>query len=127
MGALFYSHAAELINASLRDGSTKYLALFTTDPGADGTGTEVSGTGYSRVAITIGAPSIVNGKETASNSAAVNFGTAGSSWGTVAYWAIYDSSSGGQGLWYGPFSRSKTVEINDSVVVAAGELDVTLS
>ena len=126
MGALSNTHAIELINYSLRN-STVYLALYINEPGADASGTEVSGTGYSRVAITLGLPSIVGGKATSSNTNAVNFGTAGSAWGTVSYWAIYDSSTGGQMLWYGPFSRSKTVEVNDSVVVAIGELDVTLS
>ena len=126
MGALSNTHAIELINYSLRN-STVYLALYINEPGADASGTEVSGTGYSRVAITLGLPSIVGGKATSSNTNAVNFGTAGSAWGTVSYWAIYDLATGGQMLWYGPFSRSKTVEVNDSVVVAIGELDVTLS
>lgn len=126
MGALSNTHAIELINHSLRN-STVYLALYINEPGADASGTEVSGTGYGRVAITLGLPTVVGGKATSSNTNSVNFGTAGSAWGTVSYWAIYDSSSGGQMLWYGAFSRSKTVEINDSVVVAIGELDVTLS
>ena len=126
MGALSNTHAIELINYSLRN-STVYLSLYINEPGADASGTEVSGTGYSRVAITLGLPSIVGGKATSSNTNAVNFGTAGSAWGTVSYWAIYDSSTGGQMLWYGAFSRQKTIEVNDSVVVAIGELDVTLS
>lgn len=126
MGALSYTHAAELINYSLRN-STVYLALYLNDPGPDASGTEVSGTGYGRVPITLGTPSVVNGKSTSTNSAAVNFGTAGSAWGTVSYWAIYDASTGGELLWYGTFSRTKTIEISDSVVIASGELSVTLS
>lgn len=127
MGALSNQHAIDLLNTSLRNG-TVYLALFNTDPGPDGSGTEVSGTGYSRVAITFGsAPTISGGKATLSNTGAVNFGTAGSSWNTVQYWAIFDAASGGQMLWYGAFSRVKTVEINDSVVVGVGDLVVTLS
>ena len=126
MGALSYTHAADIINYSLRN-STVYLALFINDPSPDASGTEVSGTGYGRVSITLGIPAVVNGKTTSSNTAAVNFGTAGSAWGTVSYWAIYDASVGGALLWYGAFSRAKTIEINDSVVVAVGELDVTLS
>lgn len=126
MGALSYTHAADIINYSLRN-STVYLALFINDPGPDASGTEVSGTGYGRVPITLGIPAVINGKSTSSNTAAVNFGTAGSAWGTVSYWAIYNASVGGALLWYGAFSRAKTIEINDSVVVAVGELDVTLS
>ena len=126
MAALSNTHAIELINYSLRN-STVYLALYANDPGADASGTEISGTGYGRVAIVLGQPTVVGGKATSSNTNAVNFGTAGSAWGPVQYWAIYDSASGGQLLWFGPFQRTKTVEINDSVVVAIGELDVTLS
>lgn len=126
MGALSNTHAIEIINYSLRN-STVYMALYINDPGADASGTEVSGTGYGRVAIVMGVPAVVGGKATSSNTNAVNFGTAGSAWGTVSYWAIYDSSTGGQMLWYGAFSRQKTIEVNDSVVVAIGELDVTLS
>lgn len=126
MGALSYTHAADIINYSLRN-STVYLALFINDPGPDASGTEVSGTGYGRVPITLGIPAVINGKSTSSNTAAVNFGTAGSAWGTVSYWAIYNASVGGALLWYGAFSRAKTIGINDSVVVAVGELDVTLS
>lgn len=126
MAALSFSHAADLINYSLRNG-TNYLALFLSDPGPDATGTEVSGTGYARVAISLGVPSTVNGKETSANTAAVNFGTAGSDWGQVGYWAIFNAASGGQMKWYGTFSRVKNVEINDSVTIAVGDLVVTLS
>lgn len=127
MAALSFTQALTLLNESLRSNGTKYLALFINDPGADGTGTEVSGTGYNRMPINFGTPSVVNGKQTTANSSDINFGTAGSAWGTISYWAIYDSASGGEMLWYGAFNRAKTVEINDGVVVSAGQLTASLS
>src|SRR5215470_2170817 len=77
-----------------------YVALFTTTPTNAGTGgTEVSGTGYARQAVpgsTAGwaAASGTNPTQT-SNAAIVNFGTAGSAWGTVVGFAIYDAVTGG--------------------------------
>ena len=66
-----------LINAVLRNTSytspaTVYVALFTSDPTDAGTGTELSGNGYARTAVTFGSPS--NGVTT--NSADVTFPTA---------------------------------------------------
>lgn len=125
MAALSYAHAATLLNYSLRN-STVYLALFLSDPGADATGTEVSGGSYARQPVTLGAPTIVSGVETCINSAGVDFPTATVAWGTVAYWAIYSASTGGNMLWYGAFTRSKFVDINDSITIPAGNLTITL-
>lgn len=129
MSALSLTHAANMLDYSLRSGGTLYLALYLTEPGTGDGGTEVSGTGYSRKAIVFGsAPAVVDGVETLSNTADVSFGTAGSAWGTVGYWGIHNASSGHSNslLWFGPFQRAKTIEINDSVVVATGDLTVTL-
>ena len=70
-----------LINAVLRNTSytsptTVYVSLYTTDPTDAGSGTEVSGGSYARIAVTFGAPS--NGVST--NSADVTFPTCTSSW-----------------------------------------------
>lgn len=126
MGALSYTHATSLLNYSLRN-NTVYLALFTSNPAPDGSGTEVSGGAYARKAVTFGAPSLVGGVETCSNSAAVAFDTATTAWGSVAYWAIFSASTGGTLLWYGAFSRSKTIDVDDSITVPIGNLVVTLS
>ena len=129
MSALSYVHAANMLDYSLRSGGTLYLALYLTEPGTGDGGTEISGTGYSRKAIAFGdAPAVVEGVETLANTADVNFGTATSAWGSVGYWGIHSAASGHSNslLWYGAFRRAKTIEINDSVVVAAGDLVVTL-
>ncbi len=129
MTALSLTHAANMLDYSLRSGGTLYLALYLTDPGAGDGGTEVSGTGYSRKPIVFNAaPSAVNGVETLSNTSDVEFDTATSAWGTVAYWGIHNASTGHSNslLWFGAFQRAKTIDINDSVVVATGDLTVTL-
>ena len=55
--------------------STLYLALYTAAPGETGGGTECSGTDYARTTVTF----TVSGNE-ATNSAAVEFATAGNNW-----------------------------------------------
>ena len=117
-----------LINGTLRGTTytaptTVYLALYTSDPTDADTGTEVSGTSYTRQSITFGAPS--NGAST--NSAAIEFSQAGSSWGTVAYIGIRDASTGGNLLYHSPLDSSKTIETGDVFRVAAGSLSVTLA
>lgn len=126
MAALSYTQAVALINATLRT-NTVYLALFLSNPGADASGVEVTGGGYARQAITMSAPSVVNGKETSSNSAAVNFPAATSDWGDVHSWGIFSAATGGTLLWFGDFTRPKTIEKYDVERVPAGDLVVTLS
>lgn len=127
MAALSNAHATALINSSLRSG-TVYLGLFVSNPGAGASGgTEVSGGSYARRAVTMGPPSVVNSVSTSTNTAAINFPTATATWGEVSYWAIFDASTGGNKLWFGPFTRSKDVDTNDSVTIPVGELKVTLS
>ena len=126
MSALGLDHASSLLGTSLR-GSTVYLALFLTDPTSAGTGTEATGGGYARKAITFAAPSLVSGKEQVSNSADVTFGTMTADLGTLAYWGIYSAASGGTLLWYGAFSRSKAVYNGDAVTVTTGSIVCTLS
>jgi len=117
-----------LINAVLRNTSytspaTVYLALYTSDPTDADTGTECSGTGYTRQAVTFGAPS--NGVTT--NSAAVEYAQAGNSWGTITHIGLRDASSGGNLLFHTPLDASKTIATGDVFRVAAGSLSVTLT
>ena len=117
-----------LINATLRNTSytsptTVYLALYTTDPTDADTGTECTGTGYARQAITFGAPS--NGVST--NSAAIEFAQAGNSWGTITHIGIRDALTTGNLLYHSPLDASKTIATGDVFRVAIGSLSVTLA
>lgn len=117
-----------LINATLRNTSytspaTVYLGLYTSDPTDADTGTEVSGNGYVRQAITFGAPS--NGVST--NSAAIEFPQATGSWGTVAYVGIRDASTSGNLLFHSPLDASKAIATGDVFRIAIGSLSVTFA
>jgi hypothetical protein len=101
---------------------TLYLALYTSDPGDDNSGTECSGTAYARqtIAFTVTA-------DTASNTSAVEFPTAGSAWGTITHVGILDALTSGNLLAHGALTSAKTVASGDVFRVPAGDLDITLA
>lgn len=101
--------------------ATLYVALFTSDPGETGSGTEVSGGSYARQTIAF----TVTGNQ-ASNTAAVEFPTATASWGTITYAAVYDAVSGGNLLAYGALTTSKTIASGDVLRIPAGDFDINL-
>ena len=100
-----------------------YLALFTAAPSDSGGGTEVSTGGYSRQTIAFSAAS----GGTTSNSADVSFTATGANYGTVTHIGIFDASSGGNLLWHGAMTASKTVEDGDTITFASGNVDLTLA
>ena len=117
-----------LINGTLRATTytaptTVYVALYTSDPTDADSGTEVSGTNYARQSVTFSAPS--NGAST--NSAAVEFPQAGSSWGTITHIGLRDASSAGNLLYHTPLDASKTIASGDVFRIATGSLSVTLA
>ena len=117
-----------LLNAILRNTSytsptTVYVGLYTSNPGEDNSGTEVSGGSYARKSATFGAPS--NGVCT--NSAAVEFDQATASWGTISHVALLDAITSGNLLFYTDITTSKTIESGDIFKIAAGSLSVTLA
>lgn len=100
---------------------TLYLALFTTNPAEDGSGTEVTGGGYARQTVAF----TVTGN-TASNTAAVEYPTASANYGTVTHVGVYDASTGGNLLAYAALTSSKSIETGDVFRVPTGDLDITL-
>lgn len=124
-----------------------YAALYTTAPGDSTSGTEVSGTGYARVQVSNGTNSVFGNTYTSGSSTgikndgtynATSSGLAGSgsgiitfpqataSWGVVTAVALLDNSTGGNIIWYGTLTNSKTVDANDTVSFAAGDLQLTI-
>lgn len=114
---------AVLRNTTYTSPATVYVGLFTSDPTDAGSGTEVSGGSYARVAVTFGAPS--NGVST--NSAAVEFAQATGNWGTVSHIGIHDALTTGNLLFHTALDTSKTIETGDIFKIAIGSLSVTLA
>jgi len=118
-----------LLNATLRNTTytsptTVYAALFTTDPTDAGSGSECTGSGYARKAITFAAPS--NGVTT-NSAAACEFDQATGSWGTLTHFAIFDALTTGNMLYYGALTTSKTIESGDVFKFATSSVTVTLA
>jgi hypothetical protein len=102
-----------------------YVALYTAAPSDSGGGTEVSTGGYSRQSVTFGAASSPGG--TTSNTGAVSFTASGANYGTVTHIGIFDASTGGNLLWHGAMTASKTVNDGDTLEFSIGNIDLTLA
>jgi len=107
---------------SARQTGGVYLGLSLASMGDNKSGTELSGNGYTRVVVAFDAAS----GGTTDNTAVVDFpACTGSNWGAVAYWSLWDAATGGNMLLHGAFTSAKTIEVNDVLRVAAGDLDIT--
>jgi hypothetical protein len=105
-----------------------YVGLHTADPTDAGTGTEVSGNGYARVAITdkFGTASGTGGS-LSSNADITGFTASGGNWGTVSHIGIWDASTSGNLLFHTALDSSATVNDGDSFQISSGNLTVTVA
>ncbi len=90
---------------------TVYAALFTVAPTVAGGGTEVTGGGYARQAITFGAAS----GGVVSNSNTPTWTASGANYGTVVAVGYFDASSGGNLLAFDAFTG---VVVNDGNTIS---------
>lgn len=112
-----------LRNSSYTPPSAVYLGLYTTAPTDAGGGTEVSGSGYARQAITFG--SAASGG-TISNTAAVAFTAAGGNFGAILAVGIFDASTTGNLLFWKAIT-SVTINDGDTLNFPIGDIDVSLA
>ena len=105
-----------------------YVGLHTADPTDAGTGAEVSGNGYARVAITdkFGTASGTGGS-VSSNADITGFTASGGNWGSVTHIGIYDASTSGNLLFHTALDSSATVNDGDSFQISSGNLTVTVA
>jgi len=100
-----------------------YLALFTSDPLDDGSGTEVSGNGYARQVMVMGSSS----GGIASNTAAESFTASGGNFGTVTHAAIFDALTVGNLLFHTILDAPEVVNDGGTLTFAIGDVDVQLA
>jgi len=110
--------SAQFLNSALRGAaftppSTVYIALYTSDPTAADTGTEVSGGAYARQAITFAAPSLEAGKQTVKNAADVEFPVATADWGLVTHIGLRTAAMGGNLMWFKALDNPRTIQSGD--------------
>ena len=116
-----------LLNATVRNTTytspaTVYLALYNVAPTASTAGTELSGSGYSRQAITFNAPS---GGSVTSN-VTVTFGPATGNWSTINATAVVDASTSGN-IMYFTTTASQNILSGSSLVIGSGNVSITLT
>ena len=100
-----------------------FIGLFSSDPTDAATGgTEVTTSvrAAGRVAGTFGAATT----GTMANSATIDFGSSAGA-ATVSHFAAFDAATGGNKLFSGALTASKSVTANDPVSFAAGSLSLT--
>lgn len=102
-----------------------YVALYTAAPSDSGGGTEVSTGGYARQSVTFDAGSSPGG--TTQNNSVVSFTASGGNYGTVTHVGIFDSVSGGNLLWHGPMTASKTINDGETLEFSVGNIDIALA
>ena len=107
--------------------AAQYLALCTADPTGAGGLNEVTGYGYARQAITFNAASTVSGTSSTSNSSVHTFTAVGGGWGAISYWAIYDALTGGNEIYSGAATVTRTIASGESLTVAAAAITVSES
>lgn len=100
---------------------TPYLALYTSNPTATDSGTEVSGGGYTRQAITFGA--ITSGSM--SNTVAITFSSLPTA--NITHFGIRNASTSGDLKTFGPLSATAAVITGDQIQFPIGSIQINLS
>ena len=116
-----------VLTASAYTQPSRFLALFTGNPGEAGSFTNeisTSGTAYARQAVTFAAAS----SGSSATNATVTFPTATANWGTITHVAVVDGDTEGAGnvLFYGAVTTSKLIETGDTFQISSGNLTISL-
>ncbi|MEK8132905.1 hypothetical protein WMW72_33990 [Paenibacillus filicis] len=111
-----FARALAILNAEFRTG-TVYLALYTSNPTASDTGTEVTGGGYARQVIPFSAPAVEGGKQSIKNNVLIQFPVATADWGTITHIAIRSAVTGGTMTSFGALTSPRTIMQGDRFVI----------
>ena len=103
-----------------------YLALYTTNPTAADSGTEVTGGGYVRMPAQFTQAASQGEHSVTQNANKVEFPEATEPWGRVAYFGIRDAETGGNLLYFSPLTTSFDVVSGTAPKFEAGAITVTL-
>lgn len=100
---------------------TPYIALYTSNPTAADSGTELNGGSYSRKPITFS--SVTNGG--ISNTSTITF--TGLPTATITHYGIKSAASGGTLRAFGPLNNTMVSRDGDELVFNTGQIQVNLS
>jgi len=110
-------------DAGTDSGTTPYLALYSVAPGETGGGTELTGNGYARIAITFGADTA--GVSTNTNT--LTFTAAGGAWSAIVGHGICDASTAGNVMMYEDSVAGPTLSDGDSYEFGAADITLTFT
>lgn len=134
MGSFSDTYELGALDAVLGQGFTKpatvYLALCTSAPTDSALGTEPSGNGYGRVAVTNNATNWPNAATAQKkNGTVITFPNATGSWGTITHWMLMDhatNTAAANMVCWGDLGSSRAVSSGDipqfavnAIVIAA--------
>ena len=120
--------ANKLISATVRKlayttPAQPYVALYTTDPTKDNTGTEVSGVTYYRLPVTMKNP-VAGFSE---NENEMEWAIATTVWGTITHVGIMDAEVGGNLMYFAELLEPKNITVGDQFQITTENLKLTLS
>ncbi len=110
-------------NTAFATPGTVYVALYATDPTDADTGTELTGNGYARKAITFGIPS----DGVSLNTADVVFDPATADWVPVTHVGIRDALTGGNLLMHKALPASVSTLTGNSFRIPTGDFSITFA
>ena len=100
-----------------------YVALYTSDPTKDNTGTEVTGVTYTRLPVTMDAPT----DGVTQNTNEMEWAVATTVWGTITHVGIMDTAVAGNLLYFAELIEPKNITIGDQFQITPTNLKLTLS
>ena len=112
----------QLTNDAVTRPTARYVGVGTgrDDDGLTG---EPSGNGYARQSATFSVTA-----DTSTNTALLVFGPCSTaSWGSISTVGIFDAATGGNCLWAGNLAAARTVDVGDSLTIAASAFSQTLA
>ena len=100
-----------------------YVALYTSDPTKNNTGTEVSGTTYTRFPLTMDAPD----DGVTQNTSEMEWAVATTVWGTITHVGIMDTAVAGNLLYFAELIEPKNITVGDQFQITPTKLKLTLT
>lgn len=115
-----------VLRGTTLNGVSPFVGLFSAGPANDASaGTELTGNGYQRQAVTFGAPASDTGNiRKIANTNNISFGPATAAWLQAVGFGIFDAQTNGSLLYWDALPSPKTVEQDDYGQFAPGALVV---
>lgn len=108
------------------DGFQLHVSLYNGNP--DSGGSELSGANYSRVPLTMSAPSEASsGQMTIENSVQASFNRPSTAWGTWDYTALFNALSGGEAVWLQQKTPSWEMRPGRMPIIEQGALKIAVN